>query len=700
MAPIYKKKQRRQLAVAVVCSILVFALLLATAIIGLMHRASLAAKFEDEMFASAIAQAMNLSSRYDLKQEDLDQYEGLVYFWDIGIDSTSGSTYAYPIVMLCDKEYTDELILRSDPDYEAPEDEEEKDFSEHYKAVLYAPTEPEDLNLFPNLRLLRTFDMAELNEMDYQCWMTQYYSSMTSGYYQAAYLEQIIEDARMTKLTSLEQLSKLTKLEQISLCYTGLTELKGIENFPNLTKLDASYTALSDVTGLDTATKLTYLGLNSLNVKPAEKAEDNGDEITGETSDKAEETDGEETEEEEEEEKEKVKEKEAPLFNENGLTTEGAAMIAKMPGLVYLDISNNNVSDLSALSALQNVKFLNAGNNPVASLSGVENMKALERLDASNCLLADAKALTGLENLETVILSNNLLTDLSALSAATKVTYLNASDNMLTDASGVSGMTEMESLYLYDNLLVAAPDLSKMTKATAVDLSDNCMTDASGLAKFNPTGFDDEDSDGAPTVTLNLSQNKLEEVTLTATMLTSLNLSDNKLTALELRSCKSIASLNISKNKELESVPSLSRLAALTTLTASETGLTELVAIKKLEKLTTVDLSKSAIKSLDGLRDNESITTLNLSECKDLTDIRMLCTITGLTSVNFSKCTGLTDESIAGGFGTVKTDDQEAKLRFPEKHELTVNLTGCTGVKDYKIFDEYSEMKVTHDEKK
>lgn len=700
MAPIYKRKQRRQLIVAIVCSVLVFALLLATLIVGLLHRSSLASKFEDEKFATAIAEGLGLSSRYDLKQEDLDAFEGLVYFWDIGYDSKSGSTYAYPIVMLCDKEYTDALIRQSDPDYEAPEGEETPDYSAHYKAVVYAPTEPADLNMFPNLRLLRTFDMAELNDMAYQCQMTQIYSMYGMG--TAISMDAVLSAGKMAKLTSLEQLSSLTKLEQLSLCYTGVTNLKGIEKFPNLNKLDATYTDLTDLTGLDTASKLTYLGLNSVHVTPVVNTGDEEDE--DETSD----DDSEEAEDEDDKDKEKEKEKETPTFNESGLSTEAVELIAKLSALTYLDIANNNISDLSALSALKNVKYLSVANNPIASLSGVENMKGLEMLYASGCVLTDMKAVAGFDHLKTVYLSDNRLTDLSALSAATKVTYLDASDNLLTDASDVAGMADLETLNLSDNLLAAAPNLSKLTKAASVNLSDNCMTDASGLAKFDPTDFeieehdeDDEDKeDTAPTVTLNLSKNKLTEVTLKASMLTSLDLSDNKLTSLELTGCTSVATLNISENADLEAVPSLSKLTKLATLTATDTGLKELPELKDLKELTTVNLSRSAIESIDGLKDNKSITTLTLSECKKLTDIEMLCTITELSSVNFSKCTGLTDESIAAAFGTPKTGDKEASLRFPKDHKLTVTLTGCTGVKDYSIFDEYGEMKVTHDEKK
>ncbi|MCH5183729.1 MAG: leucine-rich repeat domain-containing protein [Oscillospiraceae bacterium] len=716
MAPIYKKKQKRQLIVAIVCSVLVFAMLLATMIVGILHRRSLASKFEDETFAKAIADSLGLSSVYDLKQSDLDRYEGLVYFWQVGFDYTSGSSYAYPVIMLCDKEYTDALMEQSRPGYEAPEDEEAPNYKDHYTLIYYAIADPEDLNLFANLRMLRTFDTAELSDMEQGCQETQIYY-MYYGMGTPVSINALLALSGMDKLTSLKQLSKLTKLEQLSLSFSGITNLEGIDQFPNLNKLDVSFTALQELTGLDSASKLTHLALNSINVTPPEPSEDEEDESSDETSEetseessKDEETsDDEDEDDEDEDEEEEEEEKEDPTFNETGLTAEDLAIIAKLPNLQYLDITNNNIADLSALSALQNVEYLSAGNNPLTSLSGLENMKNMEMLYLTNCLLEDASAVSGFEKLESVYLTGNKLTNLNAFSKATKVTYLDASDNLLTDASGVSGMKEILTLNLASNKLTAAPDLSGLTKVNSVNLSSNKLTDVSGLKGFDPTDYEikEPEKEGEeptmPTVTLNLSGNKLTEVTLKASMLSSLDLSDNKLTSLELEGCKNVKTLIISKNKKLETVPSLAKLESLVTLTASETGLTELPELKGLKKLTTVNLSKSKkIESIKGLKGNESITTLNLSECSKLSDISVLHTITALTSVDLSKCPGLNDESIEAAFGTPSGKDEEgkeieAKLLFKEDYKLTVTLTGCLNIKNYDIFNEYSEMKVTHD---
>ncbi|MBQ3004162.1 MAG: leucine-rich repeat domain-containing protein, partial [Clostridia bacterium] len=546
MASLYKQKQKRKLIAAIVCCVLVFAMIVSTIVIGLVHKASLYEQFEDGDFAAAIAESLGLSSRYSLDMEDLDRFEGLVYFCNVGIDSANGyASYAYPVVMLCDKTYTDALIEQSNPDYEAPETEDESDYSENIVAVPYVLTDPSDLNMFRNLRLLRAFDVSEINEMSQNCYTTQLYNMYGLG--TTAYnVDTLIEATKLSGLTSLEQISSLTKLEHLSLCYTGITNLDGIANFPNLQKLDTTYTALEDISALKDATNLTYLSINSINVTETEDDHDHdhdhdhSDETSDESEDASADTSADtsadssaDTSDESSEESEE--EKKEPTYNETGLTSDDLAVLSELKNLVYLDITNNNVTDLSALSSLQNIKYLSVANNPITSLKGTEGLKNMKVLYAIDCRLESIEAVKGIDTLETVYLSNNLLTDLSALSSATKVTHLDASENELTDASAVAGMTELATLVLNGNKLTAAPDLSGLDKVTSVDLSDNEITDVTGLEKFDPTDFEPEkDKDGKDkeldvTITLNLSDNKIENIKLSASLLTSLNLSENAL---------------------------------------------------------------------------------------------------------------------------------------------------------------------------
>lgn len=731
MASIYKQKQKKQLRNAIICCALVFIMLASTIVISISHKMSFYQDFSDKNFASAIASALGLSSQYDLTQEDLDRFEGLVYFCSVGVDTATMQSYAYPVVMLCDKTYTDALMEQTDPDYK-PTDEKAPDYSQNVAQVIYQLSDPTDLNLFRNLRMLRAFDISELSTMSEGCYQTQLYSMYGLGNTPYS-LDTLIAATKLTQLTSLEQISSLKKLEQLSICYTGITTLDGIENFPNLNKLDATSTALTDISALENATGLTYLGLNSIDVTVEEEDDhDHDHDHSGDTS--ADDSSKEESKEEsskeesskeesskvetpEEEESREESEESETEYNASGLTNDDLSIIAKLPNLKYLDISNNNISDLSALSGLKNVKYLSVATNPITNLKGVEAMTEMKLLHALDCQLTDINAVKGFAKLENVYLSGNKLTDISALSSATEVTYLDASDNGLTDASAVSGMTKLMTLALGDNNIVTAPDLSKLDRLGTLDLSDNNLEDASGLKDLNPTypGMSDDDIEAdkkvtkeeekavnTNTLTITLSDNYLTSIALSAKKLGSLDLSDNKLTsgetaALQFTGCDKLSSLTLTDNKTLTSLKGIETLKELATLTANKTGITEIPDLKELKKLTTVNLSNTDLESLSGLKGNEYITTLTMTECLKLKDIKDLVTLKKLSTANFTKCTALDNTSIKDAFGTPKLGDKKAELVFDAKSKLNITLTGCKKITEFVIFEEYGNMKVSYD---
>lgn len=685
MASTFRKKQKTRIIVLIALCALVLAAIALAVVFSIIRVNSLYSRFADKNFADALKTAYGYQSHYDIKQENLDSVEGLVYFCQIGMsnDNNNYASYAYPVVLLCDKTYTDLLIEQSDPGYEISDEEKDKDYSDHYKVCNIALSDPEDLNKFRNLRLLRAFDSAELNSMYQNAYSTLIYSYY--GMADAVEYNQVLSALKLTKLTSLKQISGLTKLEHLSLDYSGITTLEGIEQFPNLAKLDLSNTDITDLNGLSQASGLTYLGLDSMHVTAA-AAQPDHDEESGKETESTEES-GSEKEggeaESEQEEKEKT-------FNTSGLGNDVLAEIAKLKNLRFLDVANNNLSDLSGLAELTGIEYLYVGNNPLTSLKGVEKMAGLKTFYASDCNLTDASALSGSVKLKAVHLDNNNLTSLNGLEKAVEITTLHADGNQLADAAPVSGMTGLESLDLSDNKLTKLPDLSKLTCVTSLNFSDNEIADATGLASFDPSVYE-LGEDETLSVSLNLSKNKLKDLTLKAGKLTSLDVSENELESLKLNGCSELKTLTASKNKDLSSLEGLSTLKALTSITAEECAVRSMDSVKELENLTTVTMDGCELEDLSAFEENASITTLTLKNAKNLASISGLHTLSKLATANFTGCTGLNDEAVTAAFGTKES------LVFAEDSALNLTLTGCTGITNYEIFDSYGSMKVTHD---
>ena len=226
-------KQRKSI---IINSILCVALVAAIIITACQYLGNMDApyrQFEDEEFAKAYATALGYESMRDITQEDIDKVESLVYYWSIGNDAqNSYQTYATPVVMLGYKDATDGIL----------ENSEEEPKEGDYVLVNYPIAEVEDIVAFKNLRVLRTFDIAEISNMQEACYYTQVYAMYGMG--TAVSFDSVLGAGALTDLKKLDQLSSLTNLEQMSLEYTGLTNLNGIEKFVNLKKLDIGNTVI------------------------------------------------------------------------------------------------------------------------------------------------------------------------------------------------------------------------------------------------------------------------------------------------------------------------------------------------------------------------------------------------------------------------------------------------------------------------
>ena len=160
------------------------------------------------------------------------------------------------------KELADDIIANS----------EEEPAEGSYVVMNYPVTEAEDITVFKNLRVLRTFDLAEVSSMQEGCYYTQLYNAYGMGT-TAVPFESLIEGAALTDLKKLDQLSSLTNLEQVSLQYTGITNLEGIEKFENLTKLDIGNTLVTDFEPLSKLTSLTDLTMVQMGDRTATETE-------------------------------------------------------------------------------------------------------------------------------------------------------------------------------------------------------------------------------------------------------------------------------------------------------------------------------------------------------------------------------------------------------------------------------------------
>ncbi len=166
--------------------------------------------------------------------------------------------------------------------------------------------------------------------------------------------------------------------------------------------------------------------------------------------------------------------------------------IASLQGLEYalnlksLDLSCNEISDISVLSGLSKLQTLVIDNCLITDLSPLSTLYKLRELDVHDNGISDISALSGLTNLETLNLRRNDIRDISPLSGLIHIRDLDLMENFgVADLSAVSTMVNLEALRLrYDDVSDVSP-LSCLAHLRVLDLLGNHIRDVSPLTTLN-----------------------------------------------------------------------------------------------------------------------------------------------------------------------------------------------------------------------
>ena len=150
--------------------------------------------------------------------------------------------------------------------------------------------------------------------------------------------------------------------------------------------------------------------------------------------------------------------------------------------LEVLDLDNNSISDISALAGLTKLERLDLNNNSISDISALAGLTELDWLSLSNNSISDISALAGLTSLSELYLSNNSISDISALAGLTSLSELYLSNNNISDISALVGLTSLSKLYLYNNSISDISALAGLTSLSELALSSNSISDISALA--------------------------------------------------------------------------------------------------------------------------------------------------------------------------------------------------------------------------
>jgi small GTP-binding protein len=228
-------------------------------------------------------------------------------------------------------------------------------------------------------------------------------------------------------------------------------------------------------------------------------------------------------------------------------------MIATLSDLIYLDLSDNSITDISVLDGMRSIIHLYLSNNSITDISALEGMRSIIHLDLSNNSITDISALEGMRSITNLILSHNSITDISALEGMRSITYLYLYNNSITDISALEGMRSITNLILSHNSITDISALEGMRSITHLYLYNNSITDISAL-------------EGMRSITnLYLYNNSITDISVLEGMrsITHLDLSNNSITDISaLEGMRSITKLDLSENSitDISALEGMSKL--------------------------------------------------------------------------------------------------------------------------------------------
>ena len=131
---------------------------------------------------------------------------------------------------------------------------------------------------------------------------------------------------------------------------------------------------------------------------------------------------------------------------------------------------------------VENISQVVARGKGIRDLTGLEHCKRLMLLDLTDNEVEDLSPIAGLNLLQSLALTNNRISDVSPLSELKRLQYLELSGNQVENIGPLENLTAMNSLYLAENKIADISAVSGMTRLWSLYLGRNQVDDLSPLA--------------------------------------------------------------------------------------------------------------------------------------------------------------------------------------------------------------------------
>jgi|GEM_PF-620888 len=307
-------------------------------------------------------------------------------------------------------------------------------------------------------------------------------------------------------------------------------------------------------------------------------------------------------------------------INENNITD--ISPVASLTNLRYLNIEANNISDISPLSNLNSLTGLSMGNNPINNLSPLYDMTNLESLALIKLSLTDEKilSLSNLTQLTELWISQNSITNLSPIQSLVSLGFIDFGMNFVSDLSPIQGLTKLTYLFAYDNKIADISSLPNMSQLSYLGIWNNRISDLSPLTNLTSLIY------------LNCSDNLITDISPLSnlTNLQELHISGNIISSIgELSQASILLKQEMSSfyqpaSYDLQSGP----------VEEKQGGIFDIQALEGLVNLRSLNLSSNIIADITPLESLVNLEWLSLYD-NEIEDISPLVNNLGIGSGDF-----------------------------------------------------------------
>jgi Leucine-rich repeat (LRR) protein len=249
--------------------------------------------------------------------------------------------------------------------------------------------------------------------------------------------------------------------------------------------------------------------------------------------------------------------------------------------------------------------YLFAENRGITNLTGIEYALILERLNLSGNQISDISPLAGLANLIVLRLPSNQISNLSPLSALTKLITLTLESNQISSVSALSPLTNLTSLTLWNNQIQDISALAPLTQLTRLDLDNNQIGSIGTVAGFTELNQ------------LGLGDNQIQDISALSglTQLTRLDLPGNQIADIDaLAGLTTLTRLTLGYN-QISDISALSALTNLTLLTLYYNQIEDISALAGMTALTRLELQYNPIHDISPLTGLTTLETIKVKGC-------------------------------------------------------------------------------------